>query len=415
MTSSDLVQYLANVIHVVRADSQLTPAEETALAAVVADIGAKKKEVKEAEKLAIQNGFQVKPVGRYSEQIRNIEDMVYVALTDGDLGESEKASIVEFAKQLDVTQDQVDRIASEAHTRATAQTSTIACAKCGVQCQATAKFCPECGVPIQGQAQTQATKLEFDYPKSGAAIEFAETTVATFDGALRAARASTSYQEIERSKKRWFLAAWPAGSIADTLELVANLKGVRNRKVYIDGTEYPWDEVFGFLWCGEQRESAYKPAEYCFGADEKRPNLWGCKQLHMDWVQWAEWFTYGKWVSKDTFQFDKDRIAHEVEANSHRLRFCPHLRRNLLQAVFQSLPDRVRVSDRDGWKYKKNCEQIPNSIKIVQKTTQDGFVYTNEFFTDGVVPVGFDVAKAILKRAFDQCGITDVDVRVILT
>jgi uncharacterized tellurite resistance protein B-like protein len=414
MTSSDLAQYLANVIHVVRADSQLTPAEETALAAVVADMGAKKKEVKEAERLASQTEFQPKAVGRYSEQIRNIEDMVYVALADGDLGESEKAVIVEFAKQLGVTQDQVDRIASEAQTRATAQEAMVACPKCGAQCQATAKFCPECGTPIQGQAQAQATKLEFDYPKSGAAIEFAETTAATFDGALKAAKTSPSYQEIERSKKRWFLAAWPTGTVADTLDLVANLKGVRNRKVYIEGTEYPWDEVFGFLWCGEQRQAAYKPAEYCFGVDEKRPNLWGCKQLQMDWVQWADWFTYGKWESNDTFQFDKDRIAHEVETNSHRLRFCPHLRRSLLQAVFQLLPDRVRVSNREGWKYKENYEQIPNSIKIVQKTTQDGFSSTNEFFTDGVVPIGFEVAKAILKRAFSQCGITDVDVRAIL-
>jgi uncharacterized tellurite resistance protein B-like protein len=414
MTSRDLAQYLANVVHVVRADGQLTPAEETALAAVVADMAGKKKEVKDAVRLASQNEFQAKPVGRYSDQIRNIEDMVYVALADGDLGEAEKARIVQFAGQLGVTQDQVDRIASEAHARATAQSATVACAKCGTQCHDTAKFCPECGTPVQGQTQPQATKFEFDYPKSGVAIEFAETTAATFDGALKAARVSPSYQEIERGKKRWFLAAWPTGSVADTLDVVANLKGVRNRKIYIDGTEYPWEEVFGFLWCGEQREAAYKPVEYCFGADEKRPNLWGCKQLHMDWVQWADWFTYGKWVSKDTFQFDKGRIAHEVETNSHRLRFCPHLRRNLLQAVFQLMPDRVRVSDREGWKYKENCEQTPNSIKIVQKTTQDGFSYTNEFFTDGVVPVGFDVAKAILKRAFSQCDISDVDIRAIL-
>lgn len=414
MTSSDLVQYLSNVIRVVRADSQLTPAEETALATVVADMGAQKKEVKEAERLASQSDFQVKAVGRYSEQIRNIEDMVYVALADGDLGESEKTTIVELAQQLGVTQDQVDRIASESQARATAQATTVAYPKCGAQCQATAKFCPECGTPIQKQTQAPTTKLEFDYPKSGATIEFSETTAATFDGALKAAKASPLYQEIERSKKKWFLAAWPTGTVADTLDLVANLKGVRNRKVYIDGTEYPWDEVFGFLWCGEQRGAAYKPAEYCFGADEKRPNLWGCKQLRMDWVQWADWFTYGKWVNKDTFQFDKDRIAHEVETNSHRLRFCPHLRRNLLQAVFQLLPDRVRISDREGWKYKESYEQTPNSIKIVQKTTQDGFSYTNDFFTDGVVPVGFEVAKAILKRAFDQCSITDVDVRAIL-
>jgi tellurite resistance protein len=414
MTSTDLIQYLANVIHIVRADAQLSAAEVAALATVVADMGAKKKEHRDAESLAGQPTFQVRPVGRYSEQIRNIEDMVFVAVADGDYGQTEKASIVEFARQLGLTQEQVDRMASDARVRAASQTTTLACPKCEAECQVTAKFCPACGTPIQGQAQSRVARLEFDYPKSGIAIEFAETTAATFDAALRAAKVSPSFQEIERSKKRWLLAAWPAGTIADALELVANLKGIRNRKIYIDGGEHPWDEVFAFLSCCDQRDAAYRPAEYCFGADEKQPNLWGCKQLRMDWVRWSGWFSYGKWASKDTFEFDKDRIAHEVEMNSHRLRFCPHLRGDLVRAVISLIPERIRVSERDGWKYKESGEQVANSIKIVQKVSQGDFSYTNEFFTDGVVPVGFEVAKGILKTALSRCGITDIDVRVIL-
>lgn len=414
MTSNELAQYLANVIHIVRADSQLTAFEDAALAKVVADMGAKKRDVKEAERLAEQPEFQAKPVGRYSKQIQNIEDMLYVALADGDLGEAEKASISDFTRHLGLTDDQIDRISSEARTRASSQTAMVACPKCGIECQAASKFCPECGTPIQAQAQIQVTKLDFDYPRSGVAIEFSETTAATFDSALRAAKASPSYQQIERSKKKWFLAAWPSGTIADTLDIVSNLRGVRNRKIYIEGDEHPWDEVFGFLWCSSDRDSAYKPIEYCFGADEKRPNLWGCKKICMDWVPGADWFTYGKWAGKDTFEFDKDRITHEVEANSHQVRYCPHLRHNLIQAVIALLPDRVRISEQEGWKYKENYEQTPNSIKIIQKKPQEGYTFTNEFFTDGVVPVGFDTAKAILEKAFSQCGITDVDMRIIL-
>jgi hypothetical protein len=134
----------------------------------------------------------------------------------------------------------------------------------------------------------------------------------------------------------------------------------------------------------------------------------------MDWAQWADWFSYGNWISKDIFQFDKNHIKHELETNSHHLRFCPHLRRELLQVVFALIPDRVRVSQQEGWKYNENSQQTPNSIKIVQRTTQDDITFTHEFFTDGVVPVGFEVAKAILKKAFTQCGVTDVDVRAFL-
>ena len=414
MTTTDLVQYLANVIHVVRADRELSAAEVAALGAVAADVSATKKESKDAERLAGEPEFHVRPTERYSDQIRNLEDMYFVALSDGALGEAEKSSIAAFAAQMSLAEDQIDQIASYAQMRATPQAATIACPKCGAQCPTSAKFCPQCASPVQAQTQVPSTRLEFDHPKSGAAIEFAESTVATFDSVLQAAKASPSYQEIERNKKRWFLAAWPSGKIADTLQLVANLKSVRNRKVYVDGAERPWDEVFGFLWCSNQREAAYRPVEYCFGADEKRPNLWGCKQLGMDWVQWADWLTYGKWLGQDTFQFDKDRVAHEVEPHFHKLRFCPHIRHDLVQVVLALLPDRVRVSEREGWKYRENYQQTPNSIKVAQNMSEGGSTFTHEFFADGVVPTGFEVAKTILRRALSQCGITEVDVRTIL-
>lgn len=410
----EVVQYLANIISIVRADGMLSSDEHVALSSVTDAIGAKKKESKDAEKLAAQPDFQRKPVGRYSYCIRNIEDMIFVALADRDIGEAEQTRIDAFAKQIGVSQEQMDTIVAEADARAKAQTASITCPKCGTQCQGSVKFCPECGTSIHAPAQAATTKLEFDYPSSGVAIEFAETTAATFDAALRTAKASPSFQEIHRSTKRWFLACWPAGSVADTVELVSNLKGLRNRKVLIDGKETPWDQVFAFLWCAEQRNAAYRPPEFCFGADEKRPNLWGCKEFRMDWVERADWFSYGEFIGKDVFQFDRQRIVHELETTSHNLRFCPHMRVDLIQAVVTLLPDRVRVSERDGWKYKENYEQTPHSIKVVKKENYGGFTSTHEFYSDGVAPVGFEIAKGILNKAFAQCGVQDVEVKAIL-
>lgn len=414
MTALNIVQYLANVITIIRANGKLTPAEDLAFVSICEDIGAKKKECKDAEKLALQDGYQATPTGRYSDSIRNIEDMIYVALADGEICDEEKMRIVVFAKQIDISQDQIDKIFSEVESRVKAQVIPQKCPKCGAQCQSGAKFCPACGIPIQAAPESVATKLEFEYPNTGVAIEFPDSTASSFQIALPLAKHAPEFQQIERAKKAWYLAAWPSGTLADAIELVRGLSGIRNRKVFIDGKEEQWDEVFGFLWCCEQRNTAYRPAEYCFGVDEKRPNLWGCKHLRLDWTEWADWFTYGKWSSKDTFSFDKQRIAHELETNAFRWRFCPHLRRDLLQAVMTRIPDQVRVGERTGWKYKENYEQTPNAIKIVQTRKEDGYSFTNEFFTDGVKPVGFELAKSILKQAFAECGISDVDIRTIL-
>jgi uncharacterized tellurite resistance protein B-like protein len=414
MNSSELVQYLANVLSIARADGTLSPTEDAALSSIAAEIGAKKKDCRDAERVAAQPDFESRPLGRYSDRVRNIEDMLFVALADGGLSGAEQARILAFAKQIGISQEQIDKIVAEADRRVKAQKGSLVCPKCAARCEGSAKFCPECGAPIQAAAQGSGTKLQFEYPSTGVAIEFAETTAATFDAALQAARASPSFQEIERGKKKWFLASWPAGTVADTLLLVSNLKGMRNRKVIVDGKETPWDQVFAFLWCAEQRNAAYRPAEFCFGGDEKRPNLWGCKQFGMDWVEWADWFSYGKYIGNDVFQFDKQRIVHELENRLHGLRFCPHIRVNLIQAVVSFFPERVRVSDRDGWKYKENYQETPDSIKVVRKENYGGVTSAHEFYSDGVAPVGFEVAKAILKKAFAQCAVQDLDVKAVL-
>jgi len=107
MNDNDVVQYLANVLAVARSDDVLGPQEEAAIEQVRTDIGAKKKDLKDAQKLAEREDSQPVPVGRYSERIRNLEDMVFIALVDRELDPSEKQTILGFAKQLEVTQDQV--------------------------------------------------------------------------------------------------------------------------------------------------------------------------------------------------------------------------------------------------------------------------------------------------------------------
>ncbi len=186
---------------------------------------------------------------------------------------------------------------------------------------------------------------------------------------------------------------------------------MRNRKVWVDGKEHRWDDVFGFVWCSEQRESAYRPVEYCFGLDDKQLNVWGCKNTRMDWSEWAEWFSYGKFERRGlrknniVFVFDKQRIRHELQTSLFKFRFCPYLNLEFVESVIQVFPEEVSPgSDRD-WKYKRDYEESPGSLKITEKSDEGGFSFVDEYYASGVAPSSPRVAARILNQAAAAIGV----------
>ncbi len=412
MDKSLIPQYLANCLAVARADNVMGTPEQAAVEEVRSEIGGRKSDLKKAQKLVESDEFVLTPVGRFSEKVRNVEDMIYVALTHRELAEAEKAQILPFIKEVGLNQAIVRALVSEARTRLSE--GTVACPSCGAKTTGGAKFCAECGTSLEGGPAAQTgVQVEFSYPTQGISIEFAESSSASFDAAMAVAKSAPDFQACEKSRKKWYLATWPHAEIVDALSLAEALKGLRNREVYIDGESVQWDDVFGFAWCFRQRQEAYRPPEYCFGIDEDRPNIWGCRQARMDWISWADWFAYGKFSKKDVFEFDKNRITHELQTNLHKVRFCPCLRRNLVSKVLELFPERVRVSKRSGWEYRREYEEGPSSIKIVQKEVQDGFAYKEEFWTNGVSPMGYGVAADILKKALKACDIRDVSSKML--
>jgi hypothetical protein len=134
----------------------------------------------------------------------------------------------------------------------------------------------------------------------------------------------------------------------------------------------------------------------------------------MDWTPWSKWLSCGKYVAKDMFAFDKDRLRHELDGALSRVRLCPHLRPKLIEAVFSRLPDRASVGKGQEWTYKQSFQETPGSVKVVEQHGDGEFSYTREFFSDGVAPSGFKLAKGILQDALKSCGMSDVDVQQIL-
>ncbi len=373
LSDGQKITYLANLVTVSRADGSVSPNETQAIETALKRIGARKTILKEADALAQSEGFIPTAVGSFSARIANLEDMMLILLADGVLDQAEKPVVLAFAKKVGITNDQLQLVLSEVRASLTSSESSPKCPNCSAAVPREAKFCPKCGDSLEISDKAAAVAVDYPIPSIGIAIEFAESTASGFIDAVRKAKVAPKNAECLRGKKTWYMAAWPKERIAEATKLVEDLKGMRNRKVWVDGKDSRWDDVFGFTWCSEQRNTAYRPLEYCFGIDDKRLNLWGCKNARMDWGKWSDWFSYGSFKKAGllkavhTFVFDKKRIRHELETNLFRFRFCPHLNFKLVEAVLAQLPNEVEVQQKGDWTYKEDYDESPSSIKIKEK------------------------------------------------
>ncbi|UCG65566.1 MAG: zinc-ribbon domain-containing protein [Deltaproteobacteria bacterium] len=151
MTDKEFVSYLANLIMISKADGSISEEEQAAIAWVYEEINANETDFEEAKRITEKDGYQVTAVGRYSERIRNLEDMIFVALSDNALSDPEKILMRSFAKAIGAKQEQIDTILSEAIARFRAYRATITCSNCGYEIPAAWRFCSECGTGTQAQ------------------------------------------------------------------------------------------------------------------------------------------------------------------------------------------------------------------------------------------------------------------------
>lgn len=414
------VDYLANVLLMAFADKSLSARETGALEEVRKSIDAKKGMLAAAEKAVQGECYVFVKTGTFADQVKNLEDMLFVALTDNDLEQNESNLAREFGRLIGISQEQFDQLLAETSHRCDAATHKITCPSCSKPASAQARFCPSCGQPLISQ-DTASISVGFEIPRVGYAIEFCESTAAGFPTAVDLAKATGTMQTATKNKKSWYLASFPTKQVSDIVPMATALSGMRNRKVYHDGKELIWDEVFGFIWCASQRTTAYRPVEYCFGKADNRINPWGCKQARMEWTDWAQWLSYGRWQksgflrSNYVFVFDKDRIRHELATNLYRYRFCPYMRTRFAEAVLKHLPDQVEVTPTSDWKYSRAYETLPGAIKVIEREGSGDILFTNEYYADGVRPKGHGSLADILKKAIDECKVTDIQPGALLS
>ncbi|MDD5133786.1 MAG: hypothetical protein PHP01_00055 [Phycisphaerae bacterium] len=117
MTQAEQIQYLANVYYLACCDGRFEVEEDYLLQEIAKGIGAGYLETRKALDMSMAEGFEVKFSARFSERIRNFEDMLMVAYYDNTIQQIEKKIIVSYLKQLGIDKRQFDIIKDEIKPR----------------------------------------------------------------------------------------------------------------------------------------------------------------------------------------------------------------------------------------------------------------------------------------------------------
>ncbi|MBI9075733.1 MAG: zinc ribbon domain-containing protein [Desulfatibacillum sp.] len=146
MNDNEIITCLANILSIAGVDQKLLPQEEDAIECIRQELGAEHSLLEEAIALIHGGEYTITPAGRFSDQIRNLEDMLFVSMADNELALEEKREILHFAKMLKLTQDQINGMLAQ--TKALIRNKCSACPACGAVLDPTDNFCTECGARI---------------------------------------------------------------------------------------------------------------------------------------------------------------------------------------------------------------------------------------------------------------------------
>jgi hypothetical protein len=90
------------------------------------------------------------------------------------------------------------------------------------------------------------------------------------------------------------------------------------------------------------------------------------------------------------------------------------LKTELPEAILKHFPENVIPDSDPNWDYHRQYEQVPGSVKIIQKEVADDFTYTKEFWVNGVRPKGLSVLASILNNAFREISVSEIQVKALL-
>jgi hypothetical protein len=107
-------QYLANIMFLFKSQKRSHPNEQPVFQEICRRLRASEDDLQAAAALCADEAFAVRPVGSDSDRLANLRDFVAVAWADGVFMNLEKHTIRRFAKELGVTQAEMNKMVAEA-------------------------------------------------------------------------------------------------------------------------------------------------------------------------------------------------------------------------------------------------------------------------------------------------------------
>lgn len=296
------------------------------------------------------------------------------------------------------------------------QQEHLICPICEYRNEGNSKFCQECGYSITNAeveglitpvVQTKDDKnREKEIIADGhdvITIEFVHSTSANFDFTLEEAKKFSTFEQNGEGKKARYKVKAKVTEIELLHPVVENLKGIRNKTVYLGETRIHWENIFAYKHCYEEKRQSYKPGLYCFGYENDwQYNFFGCIHSELYFTEYSKWWQWGRWLNRDgVWEFDISRIRHELQKNLFPYRFCPALNLRFVEAVLEVFPKTVNVFKDKEWTYIE-CWDDEKEGKISAKV-KDRWGENRTIYILGAKPRNKNVLEKIVKEAKLKC------------
>ncbi len=353
--------YLAQVLSVGGNDGQLGTKELRALRGVIQRIGATHEDLVEAVRLRGE-GRALPPLRSPLARMQNVQDMVMVALADGDLAGAEAKPIEALAAALRYSQADMDIIVK--------------------------------------RAEDELGRVMAAFPETGG-LEAVVAESPSSSTAPPPVPVRKSAQPVGASPAK---VAEPESAVSGVVEPDTFLMdesepdGVLPEGACIEDVEASGEDA-DVSRCAACRDASGDGDSYCFGAQSGEPNIWGCRLLEMPWAPGADWLTLGSFENGDTFVFDREAIGVKLTDAMERVEGCPYFDDALAMMALIELPRSASPMGR--WTLREVAAAEAGE-QVVRMEYLHGCAVQRASRASGVDPVGANQAAKLIRRILSR-------------
>ncbi len=379
VAKADRQAYLANVLSIAKIGGKVSATESLVLRSIIRSIDGTQEDIVAAGKMLGDGRYQVHLPESLNERMDNLQDMIMVAIADGNLSPMESAPIEKMAKAMRYSQADVDLAVRRAE---------IALRRIGKKPQSVTsegKPPPIPEKPLKRPAREISKKSPPPVPESipegpkpspeAPPMEEAAGADPGGKSAAPVREADTAGQDVGPAEE-----AEPA-----TEETIAHV---------------PDSIPLAVKACMKCRAESENPETYCFGVPDGASNPWGCRLSNMSWEPGAPWLELGSFRDDVTFVFDKHAIAERLTSRLAAALNCPHLDTEYTEAAFGCLPERAVIGPR--WLYRIADADDANAVTVKTTRYVHGCAVSTTLSVDGVDPIGPREAMKIIRKAGRQ-------------